>query len=82
MESFLDDLMPSVLNEYNDICKCEKCIQDIKAMTLNRLKPMYVSTEQGHVYTKVNLLLPQFKTDIVREIVAAIEVVGANPRHS
>lgn len=82
MEDAIDHLMPSVLENYPDICKCEMCILDIKAIALNGLKPMYTATEDGKVYFKLNELNNQFKIDIINGIMKAIEVVSKNPRHS
>lgn len=81
MEDAIDHLMPSVLKDYNGICKCEKCTLDIKALALNGLKPMYTVTNDGSVYLKVNELNNQFKVDIINEIIKAVEIVAKNPRH-
>lgn len=82
MEDIVDHLIPSVLEKYPDICKCEKCTLDIKAIALNGLKPMYTVTTNGSVYLKINELNNQFKIDIINEIMKAIEKVSKNPRHS
>ena len=82
MEDVIDHLMPSVLENYSDICKCEKCVLDIKAIALNNLKPMYTVTSNGSVYLKMNELNNQFKIDIINEIMKAIEIVSKKPRHS
>ncbi len=82
MEDIIDHLMPSVLVSYSDICKCEKCVLDIKAIALNGLKPMYTVTSNGSVYLKMNELNNQFKIDIINEVMKAIEIVSKNPRHT
>lgn len=83
MEEAVDHLLPLVLKDYKDICKCEKCVEDIKAMTLNRMKPLYSVTDKGSMYLKVGEELEiQFKTDIMMQIAKAIEIVSKNPRHS
>lgn len=81
MEVMIDNLLPSILKKYDNICKCEKCIDDIKAMSLNKLKPLYIATEKGYIYTKMNEIELQFTTDIVRELTKAVEIVSNNPRH-
>jgi len=82
MEEAVDHLLPIVLKGYNDICKCDKCIEDIKAMTLNQMKPMYSVTDKGSMYLKLGEELEiQFKTDIMTQIVRSIEVVSNKPRH-
>ena len=82
MEDIVELLLPSVIEEYKDICSCSECVSDVKAITLNHLKPCYIATEKGHVYTKVNELLVQFRADIVSEAVKAMDIVSKNPRHS
>lgn len=81
MEVFVDKLLPSVLERYENTCTCTKCIEDIKAIALNQLKPIYVSTDKGSLYIRLNELKVQFNTDIIREITAAINIVSNNPRH-
>jgi competence protein ComFB len=81
MEDIVDLLIPKIVNEYGDVCTCEECIEDIKAITLNHLKPYYVASERGHVFTKINELVIQFRTDVIKEAVIAIDVVSKNPRH-
>lgn len=81
MEDIVDLLLPSIIEDYKDLCSCSECIEDIKAITLNHLRPYYVATEKGEVYTKVNELVIQFRTDVVKEAVMAIEIVCKNPRH-
>lgn len=82
MEIIVDIILPGVLEKYNNICKCERCINDIKALALNNLKPHYVATEKGQVYTKVNELEIQFRADTISALVSAIEKVSKNLRHN
>ena len=53
---------------------------DILAYALNRLPPKYVVTEKGHLYTRVNELKQQFRTDIIVELTKAIQFVQSHPR--
>ena len=41
MEDVVEHFLLDVLNEYDNICKCEQCINDIKAIALNNLKPLF-----------------------------------------
>lgn len=61
--------------------KCDKCIDDIKAIALNNLEPIYVVSEKGNMYAKSNELNVQFRTDVIKELTEAIEIVSQNPRH-
>lgn len=81
MEVIVDTFLPSVLNQYKDICKCERCIDDIKAFALNRLKPLYFVSDKGSIYSKLNELQIQFRTDVTQELVKAIDAVSKNNHH-
>lgn len=81
MEIIVDNLLTPIIDEYKDICKCNVCIEDIKAITLNNLHPLYISTEKGYTYTKINELKIQFKTTVISEIIKSIDIVSNNPNH-
>lgn len=82
METVVENWLPKILKEYKEICSCERCQEDIKAIALNGLKPHYIATHKGEVYSKLNELETQFRTDAIREITKAIEIVSKNPKHS
>jgi competence protein ComFB len=82
MEYIVEENLPLIMDKYSHICKCQKCIDDIKAIALNNLKPLYVVTEKGTIYSKSKELGIQFKTDIISELTQAIEVVSKNPQHN
>jgi len=58
----------------------EMARMDVLAYALNRLPPKYVVTQKGHLYTRVNELQQQFRTDILVELTKAIAFVKAHPR--
>ncbi len=74
-------ILDNVLKDMDDVCKCQQCRLDIAAIALNNLKPKYVVTEKGYVFSKTDSLKPQFSTDIITEITKAIDIVRNNPRH-
>jgi len=82
-EEIIDHLISKILSEYNDICKCEKCILDIKAIALNSMIPKYLVTNKGELFTKLNT---EFNTqeiiDTTKAITQAIELVRCNPQHN
>lgn len=67
--------------EYVDICKCEECIDDIKAKALNNIKPHYVTGKVGEIYGEYNMLDYQNSTNIVMEVAKAIVHIDANRKH-
>ena len=81
MEDEVICTIDKILKEKQDICTCDKCKLDIAAIALNNLKPKYVVVEKGEVYSEVNTLNYQLDADLIKEIVKAIDIVGANPHH-
>lgn len=81
MELAVDHVMPNLLKAFDDICTCEKCLLDIKAIALNKLKPHYVVTRKGELYSKVDEMDGQFEADIMKSLIDAIQIVSRNPRH-
>lgn len=67
--------------DYTLACTCEKCKLDIMAITLNKLKPKYVSSDEGEVLIKVLYSDIQLQYDVIKEITLATMVVENNPKH-
>ncbi|HJT25364.1 MAG TPA: late competence development ComFB family protein [bacterium] len=82
MEEAVKNSLEELLSEvpYESMKLNEKEKWDIMAYALNHLPPRYIVTDKGHLYTRVNELKQQFKTDIVVELSKAIKHVKANPR--
>ncbi|WIF94524.1 late competence development ComFB family protein [Caminicella sporogenes] len=81
MEVVIDRILPELLSGFEDICKCEKCQMDIKAIALNNLKPHYIVSEKGRLYEKVYEMDMQFCVDVMKALINAIDIVSKNPRH-
>jgi competence protein ComFB len=81
MEEAADSTIEEILARRDDVCKCDRCKMDIKALALNHLPPKYVVTDRGYVYTKVNELENQFKADITVAVTNALKIIRDNPRH-
>lgn len=81
MEDVVDHILPSILKAFSNICTCDRCLQDIKAITLNNLKPRYIVTEKGAIYTRLKEMEVQFETDVMKAIIDAIAIVSKSPRH-
>ena len=83
MTNFMEELADGVLDEL--ISKNRKsfsptAIQDIKALALNRLWPMYSTTESGRDYLRKVVEEDRIGKDVLREIRAAMDIVRSNPR--
>lgn len=82
VEQVVEEMSSDILKEWTDICKCERCVNDIKCIVLNNLKPLYYDSEIGGIYLKLKSLHLQYKSDVVREMTKAIEIVSQNKNHS
>ena len=75
-------LLEDILNQYDNICKCQKCKLDIMALALNSLPTKYIVSEQGEIYTKALAEVnKQQKINVITAITNAIEKVSSNPKH-
>ncbi|MBE5847579.1 MAG: response regulator [Lachnospiraceae bacterium] len=63
------------------ICKCRMCKRDLLAMSLNRIKPRYVSTEKGKLISEIEKKSNDNMPDIVRVIADCALTIKKNPRH-
>ncbi|MBP3923521.1 MAG: late competence development ComFB family protein [Ruminiclostridium sp.] len=81
MEHYVDERLSELLSK-NDCCKCEVCVEDMKAYALNRLPSRYVSTVNGEIFTRITQEMESQPTvDLDVAVMQAITSVGANPRH-
>lgn len=79
----MEEIVSRVISEYNHqrpgFYHCEQCLADIKAIILNRLKPQYVVSEKGELYSKAGTLARQYMSDIYKELSIAIQLVERDP---
>jgi competence protein ComFB len=70
------------LEEYKDtICRCNDCIVDMAAISLNNVKPLYRVSLLGTLYT-ANAMEEKAYAKKIREAVSnAIKKVHNNPSH-
>lgn len=82
MEVAVDHVLPNIMRVFPDVCFCEKCQMDIKAIALNSLKPNYVVSDKGQLYSKVREMGIQYEADVMKALIDAIAVVGSSPKHN
>jgi len=80
-EYAVDHVLPNLLRAFPDICKCEKCLMDIKAIALNNLEPQYVVTGKGELYAQVKEMSLQYEANIMKAVLDGISVVSEHPMH-
>lgn len=67
--------------DYQIFCKCQKCRNDIIALSLNSLPCHYVTTEEGRKMAFENLNTMENRKWINKRIITAIHTVGKYPKH-
>lgn len=81
MEILVDETLDKLWSEMSEICKCERCKYDTKAIALNNLPPKYTVTEQGEVFAKLNNFRNQVQVDLIKEVLNATLAVNKNCSH-
>jgi competence protein ComFB len=80
MEQMVDYKLKDLMEQAN-MCKCERCVADVRTLALNELPPKYAASLLDEVMTQFELLSIQSQANIVVAIVNAIDTVSRNPRH-
>lgn len=78
MESIVKDRLDVLLRDM-DCCKCEKCIDDMMAIALNTLKPKYVNSRKGELFSRLDTTKYQNTIDIDVAVTKAINIVSSKP---
>lgn len=80
----METLVEEKASKYIDLfglCKCHRCVADVKAYALNHLTPKYVVMLTGEVIPRISVYEGQFAADVTAQILTACKVVMASPRH-
>lgn len=80
MEVFVSERLDEMLLAEN-CCKCDRCIDDMKAIALNKLPSKYVSSHNGELFSKLDASIRQNAVDINIAVAAAIDAVSKRPSH-
>lgn len=64
-----------------DMCKCDKCFMDVCAITLNRLKPKYVTTTRGELLSQISTFSSNYQSELMVEVLKALVAVKNSPKH-
>ncbi len=81
MEILTDNILDEILAEEKINRLPKDAIQDVKALALNRLWPMYLTTESGKDFIRKIVVEDKIEQDVVRELRAALDIVRQNPRN-
>jgi len=77
----LKELERQLENFSAPICRCNDCIVDMAAMSLNTVKPLYRDSLLGTLYAATAMNEKEYATSVRDAVFNAIERVRKNPSH-
>jgi len=79
IEKLVLNKLDATLKKMN-CCRCDRCKEDIVAIALNNLKPMYIVASKGEINQKIEEL-GEISSEVTTEVIKAVLIVRKNPRH-
>jgi competence protein ComFB len=70
-----------ILDMRDDICRCEDCVLDLVAYTLNRVKPLYGTSLLGPLHPD-RVKETELEERIERTIEAGLKKIARHPHHA
>lgn len=80
MQVLVEEKAPKYIKMFG-LCQCERCLEDVKALTLNHLAPKYVVLERGDMIPRLTVYEGKFSSDITAQLLQACKVVMQTPHH-
>lgn len=80
-ESVVQHALKEYLEKYTLSCSCERCLADIKALTLNQLPSRYYVSLRGEILTNWESQSLPDQARVMSAIVRAAKQVEATPSH-
>ena len=81
MQVLVEEKAPKYAQMFG-LCSCERCLEDVKALTLNNLPSKYVVLEPGDRIPRLTVYEGRFASDITAQLLQACKLVMAHPHHS
>ena len=81
MQVLVEEKAPKYIKMFG-LCDCARCLEDVKAYTLNHLPPKYVVLEPGDRIPRITVYEGRFSSDITAQLLQACKVVHETPHHT
>ena len=81
MQVLVEEKAPKYVEMFG-LCSCKRCMEDVKALTLNHLPPKYVVLEPGDRVPRLTVYEGKFSSDITAQLLQACKTVHETPHHS
>ncbi|MGG3625664.1 late competence development ComFB family protein [Bacillus gobiensis] len=72
-------LLHQYVDDLNMPCTCEKCLDGVMAISLNNVKPKYISDSDKLAFVTSDLVDRQTKTSLLVILVEAAAIVSKSP---
>ncbi|MDR1955299.1 MAG: late competence development ComFB family protein [Treponema sp.] len=76
-----DELERQLAAFEGELCRCNDCVVDMAAMTLNAVKPLYRISLLGTLYTAQAMEDEAYAASLREAVSNAIEKIRVNPSH-
>lgn len=80
MQVLVEEQAPRYVKMFG-LCGCDRCMEDVKALTLNNLPSKYVVLEPGDRIPRLTVYEGRFASDITAQMLQACRLVMAHPHH-
>lgn len=81
MQVLVEEKAPKYVEMFG-LCTCKRCMEDVKAITLNHLPPKYVVLEPGDRVPRLTVYEGKFSSDITAQLLQACKLVMERPHHT
>ena len=81
MQVLVEEKAPKYVEMFG-LCTCKRCMEDVKAYTLNHLPPKYVVLEPNDRVPRLTVYEGKFSSDITAQLLQACKAVHETPHHS
>ena len=81
MQVLVEEQAPRYVKMFG-LCDCERCMEDVKALTLNNLPSKYVVLEPGDRIPRLTVYEGRFASEITAQMLSACKLVAAHPHHT
>ena len=81
MQVLVEEKAPKYVEMFG-LCTCKRCMEDVKAITLNHLPPKYVVLEPNDRVPRLTVYEGKFNSDITAQLLQACKLVMERPHHA
>ena len=81
MQVLVEEKAPKYVEMFG-LCTCKRCMEDVKAYTLNHLPPKYVVLEPNDRVPRLTVYEGKFNSDITAQLLQACKLVMERPHHA